>query len=540
MAAEFHLLGEIEVLVDGQQVDIGHARQRCVLAVLLVEANRLVSTGQLVERVWGDEQSPRARNTLYGYVHRLRGALTGAADLRRKHGGYVLEVDPSTVDLHRFRALVAEARAGADGRALLSEALGLWRGEPFGGAESPWLAAQRSRLELDRLDARLAHHDLALRDGRHAEVLPDLSALADTYPMDERIAGQLMLALHRSGRSAAAFDHFHRLRRRLADELGVDPGPELRQVYQRMLANDRESAGSGASWPAAAPDSAESAVTRPAAGLEPAEPGPAVAPELAERGVVRSAAGSGSADQGVVRPAADPESAESGATRSASASETAAGAEVAAEPPAAPETSAPLAEAQRPSLRRGAVIGVLALVVVIAAGIVGARLLLGGNDPDDDGPATASSVPNPGRPAAGGYDFRLAHSKLCLTEQPDNGSGRVFQADCATSMPARALQPLRSDIYRIATNHPDFGPGCTGIPNAAMEPGAQVVDDWCGGGAAEEFRVEAMAAGYRIRAVHSDLCLGVLNASKEEWAPVFQLPCDSTGAGQVFELVPKT
>lgn len=459
MAAEFRLLGEVEVLVDGQPVDIGHARQRCVLAVLLVEANRLLSTAQLVERVWGDESSPRARNTLYGYVHRLRTALAGAAELRRKHGGYVLEVDPSAVDLHRFRALMAEARASTDearGRSLLSEALGLWRGDAFSGAESPWLTTVRSTLDLDRLDARIAHHDLALRDGRHAEVLPDLSALADAHPMDERIAGQLLVALHRSGRSAAAFDHYHRLRGRLADELGVDPGPELRAVYQRLLANE----------PA------------PETGTEPPEP-----EELPE-----------------VR---------------------------AAEPPQ--------------NRRRRPLIPVLGLVAAIAVVIVGTRYLLGNGDPDST--PTTPSTPGPvtaAHPPAGGYDFRFTHSGLCLTERATDGSGRVFQAGCATSMPARGLQSLRSDIYRITTSHPEFGAGCMGLRDATMAAGADVFDDYCDKGAAEEFRLEPMAAGYRIRAVHSDLCLGVLNGSVTEWAPVFQLPCDSTGAGQVFELVPKT
>jgi DNA-binding SARP family transcriptional activator len=467
MAAEFHLLGEVEVLVDGQPVDLGHARQRCVLAVLLVEANRLLSTAQLVERVWGDESSPRARNTLYGYVHRLRTALAGAAELRRKHGGYVLEVDPSAVDLHRFRALVAEARASTDearGRALLSEALGLWRGDAFGGAESPWLTTVRSTLDLDRLDARLAHHDLALRDGRHAEVLPDLSALADAHPMDERIAGQLLVALHRSGRSSVAFDHYHRLRKRLADELGVDPGPELRGVYQRLLANE----------PA------------PETGTETSAEQP---PELEEPPEVR-----------------------------------------AAQPP--------------PKRRRRTLIPVLGLVAVIALVIVGARFLLGKGDP-----VTAPSVPSTtgspapvtgAHPPSGGYDFRFTHSGLCLGERATDGSGRIFQADCATSMPARGLQSLRSDIYRITTSHPDFGPGCMGLRNATMETGADVFDDYCDKGAAEEFRLESMSLGYRIRAVHSNLCLGVLNSSMTEWAPVLQLPCDSTGAGQVLELVPKT
>lgn len=187
--------------------------------------------------------------------------------------------------------------------------------------------------------------------------------------------------------------------------------------------------------------------------------------------------------------------------------------------------------------RRGALIPILALVVLTAAVIAGARLLMGG---DDGGTVETGTPVTAAAPAPGGYDFRLAHSSLCLAERREDGSGRVFQADCETSIPARGLQSVRAGIYRITTSHPDFGPGCMGIPGATMEPAGPVFDDFCDRGAAEEFRLERIGSGYLIRAVHSDLCLGVLNGSVEEWAPVLQLPCDSTAKGQVFELVPKT
>lgn len=240
---EFGLLGEVEVRTEGQPVDVGHARQRCVLAVLLVETNRVVSAEQLVDRVWGERAPHRARETLYNYLSRLRHALSllAGVDLAHHAGGYVLALDPGDVDVHRFRDLIAEAR-GTDNEdqalALFEQALGLWRGEPFAGLDTPWVNAQREALERERFAVELDCTDLRLRRGQHGWLLGDITIRAEAHPLDERVVAQLMLALYRCGRQAEALDHYQQLRIRLADELGIDPGPGLRRLYEQILTTD--------------------------------------------------------------------------------------------------------------------------------------------------------------------------------------------------------------------------------------------------------------------------------------------------------------
>ncbi|HWO64515.1 MAG TPA: BTAD domain-containing putative transcriptional regulator [Umezawaea sp.] len=223
-------------------VEIGHARQRCVLAALLVEANRVVTTEQLLGRVWADRLPYKARSVASNYVSRLRRVLRPAGDVAvvRRGGGYVLEVDPEAVDLHRFRRLVEQARGREDAQvlALLEAAAELWRGEPFAGLDAPWLDAVRTGLERERVAARLNRVDVALRCGRHTELLPELSALADHDALDERVAAQFMLALYRAGRSADALAHYRQLRVRLVEHLGTEPGTALQDLHQRILDTD--------------------------------------------------------------------------------------------------------------------------------------------------------------------------------------------------------------------------------------------------------------------------------------------------------------
>jgi DNA-binding SARP family transcriptional activator/tetratricopeptide (TPR) repeat protein len=239
LVVEFGLLGDVEVRVDGRVVDVGHARQRCVLAALLVDANRLVPVDVLVDRVWGEQVPHRARNAVAGYVSRLRQVLPDGVRITGRQGGYVLTADPLSVDLHRFDHLVARARFEPDrASALLTEALGLWRGEPFSTLDTPWLAGVRSGLESRRLAALLDRNDLALDQGRHTELLAELEAAAAASPLDERLAGQLMLALYRSGRQADALLRYEQVRVRLAEELGTDPGPALRLLHKQMLTAD--------------------------------------------------------------------------------------------------------------------------------------------------------------------------------------------------------------------------------------------------------------------------------------------------------------
>jgi DNA-binding SARP family transcriptional activator/tetratricopeptide (TPR) repeat protein len=240
---EFRLLGALEIRVGTQPVPLGHQRQQCVLATLLIEANQPVSADQLLHRVWGDDLPQRVRGTLYSYISRLRRALSPhGIPVERRSSGYVLRVDPTAVDMHRFRHAVGRAKEAADDRsalALLDEAVGLWRGEPLAGLSSPWLDTMRDHLEAERWAVELDRTDVMLRTGRHSECLAELSARTAAHPLDERLAGQLLLALYRCGRPADALDYYQRTRRLLAEELGTDPGPALRALHQRILSGDR-------------------------------------------------------------------------------------------------------------------------------------------------------------------------------------------------------------------------------------------------------------------------------------------------------------
>ncbi|WP_433271336.1 BTAD domain-containing putative transcriptional regulator [Actinosynnema sp. CS-041913] len=244
MATEFRLLGNIEAHLDGNPVNIGYAQLRTVLAVLLVEADRAVSVDQLVDRVWGTRRPPRRpRSAVQHSITMLRGALAALPEvaITWQSGGYRLATAPDTVDLHRFRSLVAQARATGDDTAavaLFEQALALWRGEPFAGLDTPWFTALRATVLQEHHTARLDLTDLLLRRGRHAVLLPELTAHARLHPLDERLAGQVILAYYRNGRAADALNHYRRLRQRLADELGTDPSPDLQQLFQQILGAD--------------------------------------------------------------------------------------------------------------------------------------------------------------------------------------------------------------------------------------------------------------------------------------------------------------
>ncbi|HEY4457127.1 MAG TPA: BTAD domain-containing putative transcriptional regulator, partial [Pseudonocardiaceae bacterium] len=238
---EFRLLGGIEAHRRGHLVDVGHARQQCVLTVLLVEANAAVSVDELIDRVWADHPPRRSRENLHSYLTRLRRILADDdADIVRHGNSYQLVVDESQIDLHRFRRLIEAARIAPDNQAVVlwEEALGLWRGEPFAGLDTPWLHGVRATLGKERLAAELEHTDLELRLGHHTTLLAPLAVRAEQFPLDERLAGQLMLALYRSGRQADALTHYHATRGQLDAELGVEPAPALRELHRQILAND--------------------------------------------------------------------------------------------------------------------------------------------------------------------------------------------------------------------------------------------------------------------------------------------------------------
>ncbi|SDY90931.1 DNA-binding transcriptional activator of the SARP family [Amycolatopsis xylanica] len=236
------LLGPVEAVIDGAPADLGHPRQRCVLAVLLANANTLVTVDALIDKVWGQDPPASVRNTLYAHIARLRRALAGTDEIRigKRSGGYLAEVDPGAVDILRFRKLVASARGLDDDEAskVLSEALSLWRGTPLADISGPWVAETRPALDAEWSAAVLDRNAAELRLGRHAEVLADVRALLVTRPLDERLAAQLMLAAYRTGSPADALECFHDIRLRLAEELGVDPSLELRELHGKILRND--------------------------------------------------------------------------------------------------------------------------------------------------------------------------------------------------------------------------------------------------------------------------------------------------------------
>jgi DNA-binding SARP family transcriptional activator/tetratricopeptide (TPR) repeat protein len=242
---EFRVLGPVEMRVGGRRVDVGHARQRAVLAVLLLELNRVVSADRLIDRVWGEAPPASVRNVVYGLVARLRAAITAASEpgleLSRRAAGYVLEADPELLDLHRFRqqaTLAATAKGDDDASAHLRTALSNWHGEALAGVSSVWLGSMRHTLEQLRTAAILELNDIALRRGQHHSLIAELTELSSAHENNERAAGQLMLALYRSGQPAEALQWFEQIRQRLADQFGADPGPRLQELHQQILRND--------------------------------------------------------------------------------------------------------------------------------------------------------------------------------------------------------------------------------------------------------------------------------------------------------------
>ncbi|MGW1954616.1 BTAD domain-containing putative transcriptional regulator [Streptomyces sp. NPDC001920] len=241
---EFKVLGPLEVLRDGLPVRIEAAKVRLLLAALLAEANHVVTVETLVTRLWGEHPPGRARNTLQNYVLRLRRALGspagGAPVLTRPHG-YVIEAAPDALDLYRFTALVRQGRtaldegAAARAAALLREALALWRGDPLSDLPAHLLQGVAPALDERRLDALELRIDADLALGRAAHVLPELRGLIEEHPLREHFWAQRMLALFHCGRQGEALESYRLVAAMLADELGITPGAELRQLHQRLL-----------------------------------------------------------------------------------------------------------------------------------------------------------------------------------------------------------------------------------------------------------------------------------------------------------------
>ncbi len=241
---DFRILGSLEVLAGGRQVPLGGAQQRAVLAILLLHRREVVSVDRIADGLWGARPPETATKTVQVYVSRLRKVL-GDEALVTRGGGYALDLGEDEVDADRFERQAAEGRAALDrgdareAAKLLRAALELWRGPPLSDfAYESFAHGEIARLEELRLTALEDRSEAELALGRHAALVSELESLVAKHPTRERTRGLLMLALYRSGRQAEALATYRDASRVLDQELGLEPGPELRELERQILAHD--------------------------------------------------------------------------------------------------------------------------------------------------------------------------------------------------------------------------------------------------------------------------------------------------------------
>ena len=239
---EFRLLGPLEVRENGHLLPLGGAKQRALLAVLLLHAGEVVSSDHLIEALWDEKPPETALKSLHVYVSQLRKAFAPSEPILTRAPGYVLRLQAGQLDLHRFEHLVGESRQARDpglAAGKLREALALWRGPALAEfAYASFAQTEIARLEELRLAAVEERIEADLALGRHADVVPELEALVGREPLRERLRGQLMLALYRSGRQADALEAYQQARAALVGELGIEPGRQLRELHQAILRQD--------------------------------------------------------------------------------------------------------------------------------------------------------------------------------------------------------------------------------------------------------------------------------------------------------------
>ena len=235
---DFRILGPVEVMTGGKQLRLGGPRQRALLAYLLLHANETVAAERLLDELWFDAPSGGSA-ALQTQVSRLRRILVDR--IATAGSGYSIRVEPGELDLERFRALLAEAGAAEEPRTrsqLLRDADALWHGAPLAGLDVPFAAGEAAALEELRLAAVEDRIEADLAAGLDGELVSELSGLARRYPLRERLRGELILALYRSGRQADALSEYRETRRALDEELGLEPGPALRELEQAILRHD--------------------------------------------------------------------------------------------------------------------------------------------------------------------------------------------------------------------------------------------------------------------------------------------------------------
>ncbi|MEC3978534.1 AfsR/SARP family transcriptional regulator [Amycolatopsis sp. H20-H5] len=247
MALDFHVLGPAEVLADGQPVPLGGSRPLIVLAGLLLRTNQVVSVDELGRWLWGDD-SRRSKGALQTYMLRVRRALGDEVVIRTERGGYLLELDESSLDLTRFRAFAAQGRHAVErgelrhGASLFASALAEWRGPVLLNVDSDTLLLDEAgQLAEERLRVREQWAGTQLALGDYATVIPELTRLSRENPLRERLHEQLMIALHRTGRQVEALAVYQEISSVLNGELGLDPGPSLQRSRQSILTGQEPS-----------------------------------------------------------------------------------------------------------------------------------------------------------------------------------------------------------------------------------------------------------------------------------------------------------
>jgi DNA-binding SARP family transcriptional activator len=237
---DFRILGPLEVYDNGRALTLGGAKQRALLAILLLHANEVVPAERLLEDLWGDRLPSSGAKALHVFVSQLRKAI-GDDRVVTRRPGYLLRLDREELDLNRFQRLREQAESAEphEAGAILREALSLWRGAPLVDmAYESFAQSEITRLEelrLNVLEQRIAA-DLAL--GRHADLVGELEALIKKHPLRERLREQLLLALYRSGRQAEALAAYQEARGALVEELGIEPSTSLRELHQKILRQD--------------------------------------------------------------------------------------------------------------------------------------------------------------------------------------------------------------------------------------------------------------------------------------------------------------
>jgi DNA-binding SARP family transcriptional activator len=252
---EFRILGPLEVWHEGRRLSAGGAKQRAVLAMLLLHVGEVVSRDRLVAAVWREAPPATATAALQNLVSQLRRTLGLQDVLLTRPPGYVLELEPEQLDLDRFRRLVRQARDAPAGAAAgaLREALALWRGPALADfEEQPFARVEVMRLQEERVAAHEALADRELELGHHAQLVGELETLAAMHPLRERLREQLMLALYRSGRQVEALEVYADARRELVEALGIEPAEGLRRLHRAVLEQDPALRAPAAAAPAAA------------------------------------------------------------------------------------------------------------------------------------------------------------------------------------------------------------------------------------------------------------------------------------------------